>query len=152
MFTVDAAKASTFYKVKNAFFNFVLATNNDTILVKGIVQDKRNREKIPFVTVAAMVNDSVITSGTTNIDGEYVIKIPKEYLKVDVRATYPGYISKIIKGVGISPNKQIVVDFDLEEDYTMMDGVMIMEEPSLISQPGSTGKTIKKEEFKKMPK
>ncbi len=151
LFTVDAAKASTFYKIKTAFFN-VVATNNDTILVKGIAQDKNNRERIPFVNVVALVNDSIVASAITNINGEYTLKIPKEYSKVDVEAIYIGYIKKIIKGVSIAPNKQIVVDFDLEEDETMLDGIMIYEPPLINQEPGSSGKTIKRDEYKKMPK
>ncbi len=153
LFTVDAAKASTFYKVRTAFFNFVVATDNDTIIVKGIVQAKINREKIPFVNVVALVNDSIVAYATTNIDGEYTLKISKENSKVDVKASYIGYVKKIIKGVNIALNMQIVVDFDMEEDEVMMDGEMIMiEEPSIIHQPGPTGKTIKREEYMKMPK
>ena len=151
LFTVDAAKASTFYKIKTAFFNSV-KINNDTILVKGIVKAKSNRERIPFVNVVALVNDSIVASSATNIDGEYTLKIPKENSKVDIKAIYIGYIKKIVKGVSIAPNKQIVVDFDLEEEEQMLDGIMIYEPPLINQEPTPSGKTIKREEYKKMPK
>ena len=97
LFTVDAAKASTFYKIRTAFFK--TAINNDTILVKGIVQAKSNRERIPFVNVVALVNDTIVASTATDIDGQYTLKIPKEYQKVDVKASYLGYMKKIVTGV-----------------------------------------------------
>ncbi len=153
LFTIDAAKASTFYKVKLSFLNLVVDTK-DTIIVKGIVQDKKTREKIPFVNVVAYYADSIVSSATTNIEGEYELKIPKEYTVVDVKAIYIGYNGRVFKGVSISPGKNIVVDFDLEQNQDiMLDGIMIMsDEPIINDEPKPEGKTIKKEEYKKMPK
>ncbi|CAN5485455.1 hypothetical protein BH10BAC1_BH10BAC1_18170 [soil metagenome] len=153
LFTIDAAKASTFYNVKTAFFNFVSSSSNDTILVKGIVQDKKTLEKLPFVNVVVYYNDTVIFTTVTNIEGEYQVKISAEYLKVDIKAVNIGYVSKLFKSITIAPNKQIVVDFDLEEDMQMLDGIMIMEQEPLFNvEPGPTGKTIKRKESENKPK
>ena len=135
LFTIDSAKASTFCKIKTSLFKQVEATK-DTIIVKGIVQDKNNHEKLPFVTISVMFNDSVIAKGITNINGEYQVKIPSKYLKVDMKADNFEYLPKIIKGITLSANKQIVVDFDLEYNpNTMLDGIMIMEETIPMDKP-----------------
>jgi hypothetical protein len=151
LFTVDSAKASTFYKLKLSFFRIA---ENDTIKVTGEVRDKKTREQLAFVAVIALYHDSLVAKTETDMDGKYTLKIPEKYEKVDVKVGYLGYETKIMKSIGIAPHKQIVVDFDLEENMEMItDGVIIMQNEPVISQdPGPTQKTVKREEYKKMPK
>jgi hypothetical protein len=150
LFTIDAAKASTFYKLKLSFLQLAA---NDTVKVSGEVRDKQTRELLPFVNVTAVYKDSVVAGAVTDIDGKYILKIPSEYTSVDVTVKYIGYVTRTMKSISIAPHKQIVVDFDMEALETIMDGMIIMEEPPLIDQnPGPTGKTVKRERYKKMPK
>lgn len=129
LFTVDEAKASTFYKIKTSLFNFAAAT--DSILIKGVVKDKTTAEKLPFVNISVMYNDSVVAKCTTDFEGRYEVKIPKEYSKVDIKAFYISYMTKIVKGIPVAPPYQtIALDFELEQnEIYITEGVIIMEEP-----------------------
>jgi hypothetical protein len=149
LFSIAPAKASAFYKLKLSFLSIA---END-VKVTGVVRDKDTREALPFVNVAVLYQDSIITVATTDIDGKYAVMIPKEYSKVDIKVTYIAYVTKIMKAISIAPGKQIVVDFDMQADEVYLtDGIMIYEEPLIKDSPGSSGKTIKKDEFKRMPK
>jgi len=113
LFTVDDAKASTFYKVKLSFFNLIGETK-DTIVVKGIVKDKETRQRIPFAHITVLHNGAIISSSITNINGEYEVKIPKEFSIVEFKATNLGYDTRLIKNITISINKTSIVDIDMQ--------------------------------------
>jgi hypothetical protein len=100
-------------------------------VAKGVVKDKATGEKLPFVIINVMYNDSIIAKSVTDIDGKYEVKIPKEYSKIDIKAIYIGYMAKIVKGIPIAaPYQPIVLDFELQlSEEIMLDGVMIMEKP-----------------------
>ncbi len=153
LFTVDAAQASTFHKIKTSLFNFV-TISNDSVIAKGVVKDKASGEKLPFVMLAVIYNDSVVAKCTSDIEGKYEIKIPKAYPKVDIKAMYIGYVTKIVKGISVTaPYQPITLDFELElNEEIMLDGIMIMDESLITDEPKPSGNTIKREEFKKMPK
>jgi hypothetical protein len=151
LFTIDAAKASAIYKLKIGMFRNVAS---DTILVKGEVHDHSTREEIPFVKVVAISGDKTIATAFSDIEGKYTLKIPKEYLNIDIGIVYPGYVSKTMKGISIVPGKQIVVDFELEQEKEYItDGIIVFDRDPVINQdPGPSGKTIKRGEYRKMPK
>ena len=119
LFTVDSAKASTFYKVKTAFFNFV-ADTKDTIVVKGVVKDKNSQKRISYAIVAVVFNNAVICKATANINGEYEVKIPKEYSTVNFMSTSVGYETRLIKNVSVSILMNTVVDIDLQIHKELM--------------------------------
>ena len=152
LFTIDGAKASTFYKLK---ITFLKINDSDTVLVKGEVRDHKNREQLPFAIVSVLFNDSVVVTSATDIEGKYALKIPKEYSKVDIKVVYAGYMTKIMKGISIAPGKQIVVDFELEQDVTYItNGIIVIDRNHTPAnqEPAPTGKTIKRDEYKRMPK
>ena len=122
LFTIDSAKASTFYKVRTAFFNFAGDNNKDTIIVKGVVKDKRTHERMAFVNVSVMHDDSMIYNYVTNANGEYEVKIPKQYSTVDIRAIYVGYETNILKNVHVSINKKSIINIDMIQGAVIMMG------------------------------
>lgn len=130
LFTVDAAQASTFYKIRTSLFNFV-SNANDSIVIKGVVKDKANGEKLPFVNISVFYNDSIVAKSITDIEGQYEIKIPKEYSRLDIKVFYVGYVTNIVTGIPVAPPYQTIVwDFELKQDEIYItDGVMIMEKP-----------------------
>ena len=134
LFSIDSAKASTFYKVNIAFFNFVTDSKNDSIVVKGVVKDKASHERISFVNVSVSHNDSVICNSVTNLNGEYEIKIPKEYTTVDFEAASIGYDRHILKNIHVSVAKKNVVNIDVKKGERMLMGDMILEQPPLITK------------------
>ena len=151
LFTIDAAKASILYKLKLSFISFT-APVNDTIIVKGIIKDRDTYEAVPFVKVSLLHNDSVIVQTTTDLDGAYKLSIPAKYSKVDIKADFIGYATKMIKGVNLSPGKQIVIDLDIQMQVQRLDGMMEMyKEPLINGGSGSSGETIK-EELERTPK
>lgn len=153
LFTVDAAQASTFYKIRTSLFNFV-SNANDSIVAKGVVKDKATGEKLPFVSIYVMHNDSIVAKCVTDIEGKYEVKIPKEYSIIDIKAMYLGYVSKMMKGIPVAPPYQpIKIDFDLEiDERTVLDGMIIMQDEPKILEPTPSERTFKREEYKSIPK
>ncbi|MFL5762811.1 MAG: carboxypeptidase-like regulatory domain-containing protein [Bacteroidia bacterium] len=148
LFSIDAAKASSIYKLKMAILKSV---PSDTVQVKGEVHDRSNNEALAFANVVAMVGDKQVAIATTDIDGKYTLKIPGEFTKVDISVEYLGYVKKIMKGIPVAPGKQIVVDFTLEQNAEYLtEGIMISKLPVIDPNSGSTGK--KHGRHKKMPK
>lgn len=129
LFNVNAAHASSLYKVKIALFNFAEKTIGDSITITGIVRDRHKRDTIPFVNIRVHLGDSLIASTTTKIDGTYSIKVPKGIDKVNMAAQYVGYALKYMGNISVAPGKQIIVDFDMEEQEYLLDGIMIMDDP-----------------------
>jgi hypothetical protein len=160
LFTVDAAKASTIYKLKLSFLQLKDNAKDSVVMIRGVVKDKRNSELLPFVDIHVLHNDTIIARAVTDIDGAYLVKVPLQYSTVDIKAVFVGYQPHMIKGVSLINNStshkpmanSIIVDINIEAPEEMMDGIMIYEEPLINSEPGSSGKTIKREEYKRMPK
>lgn len=132
---------------------------NDTafVLVKGTVKDKANSELIPFADVVAYVGDQVVAGAMTDIDGNYQLKIDVQlYPKVDLKVAYVGYEVSKITGVELKPGKNTYVDFSLTQGLQMELGIIIQEIPMntlpSASDPFQSGKTIRRDEYRHMPK
>jgi hypothetical protein len=133
----------------------ILDQKNDTILsevkLSGLVSDKNTKEALPFANIALLESDSVIACTTTDLDGKYELKVAfGKYKKLNVKATYVGYMPMIIKDLDLS--KDLVINVDLEMSMAILGGLIIMEEPVILTDTFQSGKKIKRKDFKRMPK
>src|SRR5688572_26191311 len=80
--------------------------------IKVKLLDKTNNETIPFANVIVELNGVQAGAGTTNIDGEVIVK-PLSPGKYNVKATYVGYQASAITGVIVSSDKTTYIDIKL---------------------------------------
>ncbi|MFL5762810.1 MAG: carboxypeptidase-like regulatory domain-containing protein [Bacteroidia bacterium] len=122
LFTIDAAKASTVYKLKLSFLRDAGIT--DSMKVTGVIKDADSKETIAFASVFILADDKVIASTHTDADGKYSVKISKKYPKVDVKASYVGYKDNVVKGKVVAVLKQSVmnVNFGMKYESEMLMG------------------------------
>lgn len=153
LFTMPSAKATNLWsKMKERIHLVVQDSASHIKEIKGVVRDKDNAELLPFVNVAAFVNDTqVVATATTDFDGKFVLKIDtRECMKVSVRAYYPGYETKEILDVKLDGSKPVSLEMKVEAVELM--GLMIIEPIVPMMDPFQSGKTVKREDYKHMPK
>ena len=156
LFSIPAANANGMLRQLRSK---ILSSGTDTnatveITVKGVVRDKKNKEELPFANVAIFVNDTFVKVATTNVDGRYELKIdPVKYPKFDLRINYVAYKSSIIKNVKPVENRNLFIDVELDGGEVIIDGLMIMDVESYPQQdPFQSGKTVRRREYRRMPK
>ena len=86
---------------------FSALAQNNTGAIKILLKDKGNNEAIPFANVVAYQGGVQVGVGTTNMDGECVIK-PLSPGKYDVKGVYVGYKAQEIKGIVVGEAKQLM--------------------------------------------
>jgi hypothetical protein len=125
----------------------VLAQNESAIKVKLI--DKANKETIPFANVVVELGGIQAGIGTTNIDGEVMIK-PLNPGKYNVKATYVGYQAVTVNNINISVGKTSYITIEMTAGQ-QLDVVEIVEysEP-LIDPDTKSGGTVTREEYQNM--
>ena len=83
--------------------------------LKGRVTDKETNEKIPFANILLLL-DSTLCGGTqTDFDGNFTIK-PIEPGLYELKATYVGYKTTVVKGIKINADQ--ITFYDIEIEYT----------------------------------
>ncbi|MBL0330493.1 MAG: carboxypeptidase regulatory-like domain-containing protein [Bacteroidetes bacterium] len=124
-----------------------IAQNESSIRVK--LTDKANKETIPFANVVVDMGGIQAGVGTTNIDGEVVIK-PLNPGKYTVKATYVGYQSVEMKDVNVSIGKTVYLNIEMAAGQ-QLDIVEVIEyaEP-LIDPDTKSGGTVTREEYQNM--
>ena len=90
--------------------------------IKVTLKDKANNEAIPFANVVVYQNGVQVGVGTTNMDGEAVVK-PLTPGKYDVKGVYVGYQASEVKGVVVGEGKTVPVTISLSSG----DGVNLAE-------------------------
>lgn len=125
----------------------MLAQNESAIKVKLI--DKANKETIPFANVVVELGGIQAGIGTTNIDGEVMIK-PLNPGKYNVKATYVGYQAVTMNNINISVGKTTYITIEMTAGQ-QLDVVEIVEysEP-LIDPDTKSGGTVTREEYQNM--
>lgn len=119
--------------------------------IKVTLKDKANNEAIPFANVVVYQNGVQVGVGTTNMDGEAVVK-PLTPGKYDVKGVYVGYQASEIKGVVVGEGKMVPVTISLSSG----DGVNLAEvevvtyQVPLIDPDTKTGQTVTREDYQNM--
>lgn len=127
--------------------SFVLAQNESAIKVKLI--DKGNKETIPFANVVVEMGGIQVGVGTTNIDGEAMIK-PLNPGKYNLKATYVGYQTVIMEGINLAVGKTVYQTLEMTagQELEVVD-VIVYTEP-LIDPDTKSGSTVTREEYQNM--
>ena len=82
-------------------FSFAAAGFAQSGTLKGQITDKNKKEGLPFVNVVVELNGSLIAGGTTDFDGNFVIK-PIPPGKYNVKASSVGYAPIELQGIVIT--------------------------------------------------
>jgi hypothetical protein len=125
----------------------MLAQNESSIKVKLI--DKTTKETIPFANVLVEMGGIQAAVGTTNIDGEVMIK-PLNPGKYNVKATYVGYQAVQMENINVPVGKTVYLNIEMAAGQ-QLDVVEVIEysEP-LIDPDTKSGGTVTREEYQNM--
>ncbi|MCQ2308582.1 MAG: carboxypeptidase-like regulatory domain-containing protein [Bacteroidales bacterium] len=120
--------------------------------LKGVITDKTTGETIPFANVVLESGGVQVGGASSDFDGNYDIN-PIPPGTYDLKATFVGYNTFIMKGVVISPNKITFQPISLSMQSEVLDAVEIVDYkvPLISKDQTSSGATITAEEIAKMP-
>jgi hypothetical protein len=125
----------------------LLAQNESAIKVKLI--DKATKETIPFANVVVEMGGIQSGVGTTNIDGEVMIK-PLNPGKYNVKATYVGYQAVQIENVNVSVGKTVYLNMEMMAGQQLEVVEVIEYSEPLIDPDTKSGGTVTREEYQNM--
>lgn len=115
--------------IKVLFVGFVLSfflssnTNAQEITLKGLVQEAKTKEVVPF----AHIGISGSNLGTvSNADGQFMLKVPQSFAYSTLQVSFMGYETYKIKLSQISNRQNIVIL--LKESSLMLDKVTVSTE------------------------
>lgn len=119
--------------------------------IKVTLKDKANGETIPFANVVVYQNGVQVGVGTTDMDGNAVVK-PLTPGKYDVKAVYVGYQPQEIKGVVVGEAKTayVTISLDSGEGVKLEEVVVVEYQEPLIDPDTKTGGTVTREEYQNM--
>ena len=137
-------------------FSLVFASTmlmySQTGALQGKVLDKDTKEPIPFANVAVFSGGDLVTGGTTDFDGKFVIKplTPGTY---NLRASFIGYQTREISNVVVGGDKITFQDIQLGVTAETLETVEVIEYkvPLIQKDQTTSGATVTSEEIEKMP-
>lgn len=120
--------------------------------LKGVITDKATGETIPFANVVLENGGTQAGGASSDFDGNFDIN-PIPPGTYDLKATFVGYNTFIMKGIVISANKITFQDIQLSMQSEVLDAVEIVDYkvPLISKDQTSSGATITAEEIAKMP-
>ena len=120
--------------------------------LKGTVTDEKTAETLPFVNVIVKQNGKLVSGGTTDFDGVYIIK-PLREGTYDIEMATVGYQSYKRTGVKVLSTGFTMVDVQLHPTATALEEVQIVEEKVPMIEIGSpeSGKRISSDDIQRMP-
>lgn len=142
-----------FYFLAVCFVVFSIGAfaQNSTGAIKVLLKDKSNNEAIPFANVVVYQNGVQVGVGTTNMDGEAVVK-PLSPGKYDVKGVYVGYQPSEVKGVLVGEGKTVPITISLGggEGVNLQEVEIVTYQVPLIDPDTKTGQTIDRESYQNM--
>ena len=120
--------------------------------LKGVITDKDTGEPIAFANVVLENGGTQVGGASTDFDGNYDIN-PIPPGTYDLRATFVGYNTFLMKGVVIPGNKITFQPIQMSMQSEMLETVEIVDYkvPLISKDQTSGGATITAEEIAKMP-
>ena len=120
--------------------------------LKGVIKDKDTGEPIPFANVVLENGGTLVGGASSDFDGNYDIN-PIPPGTYDLKATFVGYNTFVMKGVVIPGNKITFQDIKMSMQSEVLDAVEIVDYkvPLISKDQTSAGATITAEEIAKMP-
>lgn len=124
-------------------------TGNGAIKIK--LEDKANKEAIPFANVVAYKDGVQVGVATTDMEGEAIIK-PLEPGKYDVKGVYVGYQASEVKGVIVGDGKTAYVTIGLSngEGVKLDEVEVITYQVPLIDPDTKSGQTVTREDYQNL--
>ncbi|MGQ0827708.1 MAG: TonB-dependent receptor domain-containing protein, partial [Bacteroidota bacterium] len=117
--------------------------------IKVTLSDKANRETIPFANVVVEMGGIQVGVGTTNIDGEVMIR-PLNPGKYNVKATYVGYQSIQIDNVMVPVGKTVYLKMELTAGQELPQVEVVEYSVPLIDPDTKSGTTVSREDYQNM--
>jgi len=120
--------------------------------LKGVVLDKDTKEPIPFANVVLENGGSQVGGATSDFDGNYMVK-PIPPGSYDVKATFVGYKTVLVRGIVIGADKIRMFNIELTASAETLDVVEIVDYkvPLIDKDKTASGATVTAEEISKMP-
>src|ERR1043165_4134662 len=97
------------------FTGFSLVAQDQNGAIKVTLTDKATKETIPFANIVCYQGGVQVAVGTTNMDGEVVIK-PLRPGKYTVKGVYVGYKAQEVKDIQVGEGKTAYVSLNLSND------------------------------------
>lgn len=131
--------------------SFTAFAQNNTGAIKVTLKDKGNNEAIPFANVVAYQGGVQVGVGTTNMDGECIIK-PLPPGKYDVKGVYVGYQAQEYKGVLVGEGKTAYIEIALSngEGVRLDEVEVVTYQVPLVDPDTKTGQTVTREDYQNM--
>lgn len=120
--------------------------------LQGVVVDKDTGEPVPFANIILENGGTQVGGTSSDFDGNYDIN-PIPPGTYDLKATFVGYNTYIMKGVVVPANVITFQDVSMSMQTEMLDAVEIVDYkvPLISKDKTSGGATITAEEIAKMP-
>ena len=120
--------------------------------LKGKVEDQETKEPIPFANIVVELGGTLIGGGTSDFDGNYIIK-PIPPGTYDLRATYVGYNTVLIKGLIINSDQIRFYDIKMESTSQQLPEIVVssFKVPLINKDETVSGGSVTAEDIKKMP-
>ncbi len=121
-------------------------------VLQGKIIDKKTKEPISFANIVVENRGSQVGGTSSDFDGKYVIK-PLPPGKFDVKATFVGYKTILIKGVTIPADRIRFLNIELEPTAETLKTVEIIDyKVPLIDKDNTvSGASVTAEQIAKMP-
>ena len=131
--------------------NLLVFSQTGSGSLKGKISDKNTKEPIPFANIVVEIGGVQVGGAMSDFDGNYLIK-PIPPGKIDMKATFVGYRTQVLKSIVILPDKIQFQNIELEAQSTTLQEVEVIEyKVPLISKDQTTsGGTVTSEEIAKM--
>lgn len=139
------------------FLGFVLLFSTSSLLaqvgsgeIRGKLTDAETGEPLPFVNIVLQAGDRQVAGGTTDFDGNYIIKpVPPGTYNVLVSSV--GYNAKQIQGVTINSGRIRFLDIPLEAGIRLDEIEVVEYSRPLIEKDGTaSGGTVTREDITRM--
>ncbi len=120
--------------------------------LQGVISDKDTGEPIPFANIILENGGTQVGGASSDFDGNYDIN-PIPPGTYDLKATFVGYNTYIMKGIVIPANKITFQDILMSMQSEMLDAVEVVDYkvPLISKDQTSVGATLTAEEIAKMP-
>jgi hypothetical protein len=130
---------------------FALRAQNDNGAIRIVLQDKATKEVIPFANVVAYKDGVQVGVGTTDMDGEAIIK-PLPPGKYTVKGIYVGYQATEIKDVVVGEGKTAYITIPLAtgEGVNLKEVEIVEYQVPLIDPDTKSGQTVTREDYQNL--
>ncbi len=125
----------------------MISQNESALKIK--LTDKASHETIPFANVIVEMGGIQAGVGTTNIDGEVMIK-PLNPGKYNVKATYVGYQTVEMSGISVAIGKTVYLNLEMTAGQQLQQVEIIDWKEPLIDPDTKSGGTVTREEYQNM--